>query len=418
VVGVGSEDVGSGIEPIPHNLRTLRGWDILAIWFGAGISIAEFWAGALLVPSISLLAALVVNIVGHVIGNTLMGLVAIEGFKTGVPTMVLTRRPLGLRGSYLASTLNYIQLIGWTAVMNIVGAKAIDTTFTLLGYPSNYKLWVVFFGLLNTLWALAGPKKWKWLERVSAILLLILIIWLTVVTLNTVGSINWLYSTNTLTIPQALDLVVAMPVSWLPLVADYSRLSVGGVFSGTFIGYFISSSLFYFVGGLSNAYLGMSDPIAIIATYGLGIPALLIIVLSTTTTTFLDIYSAAITFKNMRPKESLNRQVLIVGLLGTLIALIFPMEEYEWFLLLIGGAFIPLASIMITDYYVVCRGKYLIDELVGGKVRNVRVSGIASWVLGFITYMLISVYMSWLGATLPSMLITSVIYYVLSRWFK
>jgi NCS1 family nucleobase:cation symporter-1 len=80
VVGVGSEDVGSGIEPIPHNLRTLRGWDILAIWFGAGISIAEFWAGALLVPSISLLAALVVNIVGHVIGNTLMGLVAIEGF--------------------------------------------------------------------------------------------------------------------------------------------------------------------------------------------------------------------------------------------------------------------------------------------------------------------------------------------------
>jgi NCS1 family nucleobase:cation symporter-1 len=209
-----------------------------------------------------------------------------------------------------------------------------------------------------------------------------------------------------------------MPVSWLPLVADYSRLSVGGAFSGTFIGYFISSSLFYFVGGLSNAYLGMSDPIAIIATYGLGIPALLIIVLSTTTTTFLDIYSAAITFKNMRPKESLNRQVLIVGLLGTLIALIFPMEEYEWFLLLIGGAFIPLASIMITDYYVVCRGKYLIDELVGGKVRNVRVSGIASWVLGFITYMLISVYMSWLGATLPSMLITSAIYYILSRWFK
>ncbi|MEM4033641.1 MAG: putative hydroxymethylpyrimidine transporter CytX, partial [Sulfolobales archaeon] len=346
---MGSEDVGSGIEPIPHNLRTLRGWDILAIWFGAGISIAEFWAGALLVPSISLLAALVVNIVGHVIGNTLMGLVAIEGFRTGVPTMVLTRRSLGLRGSYLASTLNYIQLIGWTAVMNIVGAKAIDTTFTLLGYSSNYKLWVVFFGLLNTLWALAGPKKWKWLERVSAILLLILIIWLTVVTLNTVGSINWLYSTNTLTIPQALDLVVAMPVSWLPLVADYSRLSVGGAFSGTFIGYFISSTLFYFVGGLSNAYLGMSDPIAIIATYGLGIPALLIIVLSTTTTTFLDIYSAAITFKNMRPKESLNRQVLIVGLLGTLIALIFPMEEYEWFLLLIGGAFIPLASIMITD---------------------------------------------------------------------
>jgi len=418
VVSVGSEDVGSGIEPIPRNLRSLNVWDILAIWFGAGISIAEFWAGALLVPSVSLLAALIVILVGHVIGNALMGLVAIEGYVTGVPTMVLTRRPLGLKGSYLASALNYLQLIGWTAIMNIVGAKAIDTTFTLLGYSSNYRLWVVVFGLLNTLWALAGPKKWKWLERVSASLLLILMIWLTVVTLNTVGSIDWFYSTNTLTIPQALDLVVAMPVSWLPLVADYSRLSVGGVFLGTFVGYFISSSLFYFVGGLCNSYLGMSDPIAIISTYGLGIPALLVIVLSTTTTTFLDIYSAAITFKNMRPKESLNRQVVIVGLLGTLIALVFPMEEYEWFLLLIGGAFVPLAAIMIVDYYVVCRGKYLIEELVGGGVRSVRLVGIVSWVLGFITYMLISVYMSWLGATLPSMLITSVIYYLLSRWFK
>lgn len=227
---MGSEDVGSGIEPIPRNLRSLNVWDILAIWFGAGISIAEFWAGALLVPSVSLLAALIVILVGHVIGNALMGLVAIEGYVTGVPTMVLTRRPLGLKGSYLASALNYLQLIGWTAIMNIVGAKAIDTTFTLLGYSSNYRLWVVVFGLLNTLWALAGPKKWKWLERVSASLLLILMIWLTVVTLNTVGSIDWFYSTNTLTIPQALDLVVAMPVSWLPLVADYSRLSVG-VFS-------------------------------------------------------------------------------------------------------------------------------------------------------------------------------------------
>ncbi len=415
---MGGSDLGASIEPIPPKLRYLNTWDLLFIWFGAGISIAEFWAGALLVPAVSLLTALVVNLVGHLIGNTLMGLIAIEGYVTGVPTMVLTRRPLGLKGSYLASSLNYLQLIGWTAVMNIVGAKALDATFAVLGYPSNYKLWIVVFGLLNTAWALAGPKKWRWLERLSVTLLLILIIWLAAVTLNTVGTIDWHFSTNELTTLQALDLVVAMPISWLPLVADYSRLSARGAFLGTFAGYFITSSLFYFVGGLSNMYLGMLDPIAIIATYGLGIPAMLIIILSTTTTTFLDIYSAAITFKNIKPGESLNRQVVIVGLLGTIIALMFPIEEYEWFLLLIGGAFVPLAAIMIVDYYVICRGKYEVDGLIGSKVPAVKMHGIVSWALGFIAYLTISAYLPWLGATLPSMLITSIIYYTLSWWAR
>ena len=348
-------DVSEKIEPVPHSARMLSKWDVLAIWFGAGISIAEFWAGALLTPGIALIMALILILVGHVIGNALMGLVALEGYDTGLPTMVLTRRPLGIKGSYLASALNYLQLIGWTAIMNIVGAKAINTVFISLGYPSQYHIWVVVFGLLNTLWALIGPRKWRWLGKVAASLLLVLTIWLFITTLGTVKSIDWWAgTTGELSVPQALDLVVAMPVSWLPLVSDYSRLAISGSFGGTFIGYFISSGLFYFVGSFTNLYKGMSDPIGIIAAYGLGIPAMIIIILSTTTTTFLDIYSAAITFKNIRPKEPLKRQVLIVGFVSIIVALLFPIEEYEWFLLLIGGAFVPLAAIIITDYYVVC----------------------------------------------------------------
>lgn len=411
------EDLSSDIKPIPMVQRILGPWDILAIWFGAGISIAEFWAGAILVPGVSLFTALVAILIGHAIGNALMGLVALEGFKVGVPTMVLARRPLGVRGSYLASILNYLQLIGWTAVMNIVGAKAIDTVFVSLGYPSYYHMWIVVFGLLNTIWTLVGPKKWRWLERIAALLLLVLIVWLSAITVNAIGVIDWHYCTSSITELQALDLVVAMPVSWLPLVADYSRLSRGGAFWGTFVGYFITSSLFYFVGGLSNMYLGMSDPIGIIAIYGLGIPAMLIIILSTTTTTFLDIYSAAITYKNINPREPLNRQIILVGLLGTVIGLVFPMEEYEWFLLLIGGAFVPLASIMIIDFFVVCRGTYEIEELIGSRALRVRYSGILSWFLGFGSYMLISTYLPWLGATLPSMLITGIIYYILMKLF-
>jgi purine-cytosine permease-like protein len=70
----------------------------------------------------------------------------------------------------------------------------------------------------------------------------------------------------------ALDLVVAMPVSWLPLVADYSRLNRSSGFWSTFTGYFVSNSLFYFIGGYSNYYLRLSGPISIIVAYALECP--------------------------------------------------------------------------------------------------------------------------------------------------
>ena len=408
----------SGIEPIPVDKRPINSLDLLAIWFGAGISIAEFWAGSLLVPGVSLLTAILVIILGHVIGNALMGLVAIEGYRVGVPTMVLTRRPLGVKGSYLASTLNYLQLIGWTAVMNIVGARAIDTVFTILGYPSNVKMWIFVIGLLNTAWTLAGPKKWRWLERTSAVLLLILVAWLTITTINTCGGLDLGRGAGELPPLLALDLVVAMPVSWLPLVADYSRLSRSSGFWSTFTGYFISSSLFYFIGGYTNSYLGLSDPISIIAAYGLGVPAMIIIILSTTTTTFLDIYSAAITFKNIKPSEPLNRQIVVVGLIGTIIALVFPIEKYEWFLLLIGGSFVPLAAIMITDYFLVAKSNYSIEELVGSRTVPLKLSGLIAWALGFAVYMAISTYTPWLGSTIPSIIATSALYYALVKTMK
>jgi NCS1 family nucleobase:cation symporter-1 len=240
--------------------------------------------------------------------------------------MVLARRPFGLKGSYLASALNYLQLVNWTAVMNIVGTRALASIFSALGHPVSLNTCIVAIGFLNTVWALAGPRSWSWswLEKASALLLLGLVGWLTIFTLRTGGGVDWSYGNKGLPSTLALDLVIAMPVSWLPLVTDYSRLSRGRAFSATFIGYFASSSLFYFVGAYTNAYLGLMDPVSIIATIGLGVPAMLIIVLSTTTTTFLDIYSAAVSFKNFRPSEPLWRQVLAVGVAGTALALFFP----------------------------------------------------------------------------------------------
>ncbi|WFO76352.1 putative hydroxymethylpyrimidine transporter CytX [Desulfurococcaceae archaeon MEX13E-LK6-19] len=420
---------GYDIKPIPSSQRKYDFIDNFAIWFGAGISIAEFWAGAILVASpisLDLKLALIAIIVGHIIGNLLLSMVGVIGVETGLPTMVISRKPLGLRGSYLVSILNYLQLIGWTAVMLIVGALAMNNVSMSLAGINLYGLWVILLGILVTLWSLIGPEKWRLLEKIAAILLLVLSVWLAYVVLESYAVSDLLSGPLVLT-PSfwlGLDLVIAMPVSWAPLIADYTRFSrrVSDGFWGSYIGYFVSSSLFYFLGAVSNIVAGEMDPISIIAFYGLGVPAMLIIVFSTVTTTFLDVYSAAITFKNIRPQADARKQITFVGILGTLIALVFPIHEYEWFLILIGGAFVSLTALMITDF-IIDKKSYDPQKILDPGIL-VDWGSIIVWAIGFTVYILLAApglipglyipFFSELGAvvgsSIPTLIIVSIIY--------
>ncbi|MCD6481556.1 MAG: putative hydroxymethylpyrimidine transporter CytX [Thermoplasmata archaeon] len=414
---------GYSIEPVKKRIFTF--FDIFAIWLGAGISIAEFWAGALLTPALPLLNAILIIIAGHIIGNIIMALIAMEGSATGMPTMVVARGALGIKGSVLPSSLNYLQLIGWTAIMLIVGARAMERVFGCCYYG-----WIIFLGVIVTLWAFVNPGIWKKLEKVSALLLLLLSIWLLFVTLQKFSMEELLHyhATGDIGAMLALDLVIAMPLSWAPLIADYSRFSKSSRAAswGTFAGYFVSSTLFYIIGSMTNAAIGESDPIGIIASYGIGIPAMMIIVFSTATTTFMDVYSAAISFKNVRPGADARKQILLVGVLGIIIAMLLPMEKYESFLLLIGGAFVSLTAIMIADYFVVKKG-YEAEELLkeGGKYwysRGYNIRGMAIWLIGFLFYILLAMegimgysipYFSPAGYTLGSSIPTFVLVFLL-----
>ncbi len=123
--------------------------DNFAIWFSARISIAKFWADAILVASplsLNSKLALIVIILGHLIGNLLLSMVGVMGVVSGLPTMVISRKPLGLRGSHLVSILNYLQLIGWTAMILIVGALAMDNVIKEIIGVNLYSLWIIVLG--------------------------------------------------------------------------------------------------------------------------------------------------------------------------------------------------------------------------------------------------------------------------------
>lgn len=414
-----------GIKPVKKEERNLVGIDFLLLWSGAAISLAEILAGGILVP-LGLMAGILAILLGHIIGNTPFALGGIIGSEQGIPSMVTVRPSFGNKGSYLPAFLNVIQLIGWTAVMLIICAKSAEViSQKLFGY-SNFQLWIIMAGAITTLWAFFGHKTWKWLHRISvtALLLLCLVMTYVVFKEHGFGELMKISPNKDLSFAIGLDIVIAMPISWLPLVADYSRFakSTPSSFWGTWLGYFVVSSWMYFVGLSAALATGSADPIPMLLNLGLGVAALVIVLFSTFTTTFLDIYSTAVSTLNIFPQLGERRGVIIGGVLGTLVALVFPIEQYENFLLFIGAMFCPLFGIVLADYFILRKRKYSLSDIYKkGEYwyyQGVNMKAVVSWIIGVILYQQCIKYGLWIGSSIPSMFVSGIVYLIIMKKIK
>ncbi len=403
------------IRPVPPQGRNLGGIDQFFLWVGASISLAEVWAGGMLAP-LGIGMGVFVILLGHFIGNTPFALGGVIGAKYGVPTMVALRPSFGIRGSYIGSVLNVIQLTGWTAVMLIVSSDAAVKICPYMGKS----VWMVVIGAVTTAWAIGGSRYWKWANRIGVGILVVVCLMVTYYLLN--GDYTFRSEKNSISFGLAMDIVIAMPVSWLPLIGDYSRYSkdTKGAFWGTWIGYFVGSSWMYFLGLMAFLATNSSDVVSVMVKVGFTGIALLLVLLSTITSTFLDIYSTAISSLNLFPYLNRFWTMVAAGVAGTLVGLMFPPDAYEGFLLLIGGMFCPIFGIVLSDYFILRKGSLHVDGFyeVGGIYwyrGGVNWIAILSWLGGVGVYEFITLREPWLGASIPSMIASAFFYLFLMR---
>jgi putative hydroxymethylpyrimidine transporter CytX len=414
------------IRPVLASERNLGGRDIFLLWAGVAISLAEIWAGGFLAP-MGFWAGLWAILLGHLIGNTLMSLGGVIGSDHGIMSMVSVRPAFGLRGSNLAAVLNIIQLIGWAAIMLIIGGRA----GAALGKPvggilASDAFWIITIGIGTLLWALwTGKTAWRILQNASVIVLLLVVAAMTWVAFGGLPA-KPAAPGGPMAFMTGLDLVIAMPISWMPLVADYSRLarSTRAAFWNTWWGYFLLSSWMYALGLQVTLLTGASDPgqlvLEIMGSLGLAVPALFMVVFSTITSDFPDVYSATCSLLNISQKLSARTVMWIAGIVSILVALIFPMEQYENFLFFIGAMFIPLFGVVLTDYFVIRRRKLDLEALYteGGLYwyrRGYNPAALAAWAVGFAVYEAMALMKLAAGGSLPAMLAAGLLYWVLSR---
>lgn len=413
-----------GIDPVPPKHRILGGFDYFILWSSLGVGLLVFSAGSFLSEA-PFYYALLAIIIGSITGSILLSLAGKIGSDHAIPSLIGIRPAFGLYGSYLAAILNIIQLIGWTTFEILILSKAAQS-LTNLHVPF---LWNIIFGIVIALFGIFGPlflvKQWLskfaiWIVYASSIVILVALL-----SQNLPNSISAVGKDMSFFV--ALDLVIAMPISWMPLVSDYNRFAKTsrGAFMGTLIGFSITNIIFY-LGGL---LLGLGDVSSIIISiqailFGF---ILLVMVVDEVDNAFADIYSAAISSQSIF--RNLNQRYLIIGFtaLSTILSIFVSIEGYQQFLLLIGALFIPLFGVLLTDYFVVKRGKYQIDNIYGNGNKMIKVGypAVVAWSIGAILYYLLSqlspIYVSQIptvGSTIPSLIASSLLYLLFTKLIK
>jgi len=361
------------------------------IWFGAGVSIAEILTGTSFAP-LGFSKGLAAILIGHLIGCVMLFLAGTIGAITGKSAMETVKLSFGQKGGLLFAFLNVLQLLGWTAIMIYDGALAAGGIFS-----SGHQVWALVIGGLIVVWVLVGVTDLGWINKISMAALFILTIVLCGVIFS--GSpVNGGLG-EAMTFGAAVELAVAMPLSWLPLISDYTR-EAEKPFAATMastVTYGLVSCWMYVIGMGAAIYTGEYDIAVIMVKAGLGIAALVILVLSTVTTTFLDAWSAGISAESLSHKLNGKWTAVAVTVIGTIGALLFPMDDITGFLYLIGSVFAPMIAIQIADNFLLHRDRFASEF----DVRNLVI-----WVIGFLLYRWLMGVDIVVGNTLPDMAAT------------
>jgi putative hydroxymethylpyrimidine transporter CytX len=384
----------SAVDEVPLTLgeappRTLGLLDQGAFWANLGVSLLGF-SGALYLldplggSPLSLTAAVLAAVVGSLIGTVMVGLAAVPGARTGAPAMVLLRGLFGARLSYVPTALNIVQMLGWGAFELWVIATGAGAIF---GDSVPHQVWVGAAGLLTIALTIRPLGAIRLLRRFVTAGVVVAMVWLAVALLRegpALGGGSW----NAFA--PAVDYVIALSVSWVPVAADYARHSRTGraAFTGVVGGYTVAQVACLVLGILALALVGNDDGRVWDAFVAVPLGGLFfgVLVLREADQSFANVYSTAMSLQNLLPKVDRRVFSIGVGVLTTVIALFVDVNSYGAFLGVIGAVFVPMFAVLVVDYF-------LLGGAAGWDTSEEAPSRwgmVVPWVLGFVTYWLVT----------------------------
>jgi putative hydroxymethylpyrimidine transporter CytX len=318
------------------------------LWVGAAISVSEIFTGGLLAP-LGFAQGFIAIIIGHLIGTTLFAGGAYVSYCRKLNAMDSVAFSFGKNGGKLVALCNLVQLIGWIIILVVQAGGAIAAVFP------NLPFWMITFTLsiLQMVWAVIFGSPGGRINDIAVVLLAGLCVLFLVESFNYESSV--LTFSNGMSIMLGIELSIAMPVSWLPLVGDYSSKANNKLCAALmpFLGYFLGSCFMYII-GLLVAISSGNNIFAFIASSKFRYIACVIVLLSTITTNFVAIYSAAVSSTQWIKSKNIRSPILAVGIFTLLVSVFFPVSRFELilekFLISITMVFVPVFTLVLSDF--------------------------------------------------------------------
>ncbi len=381
------------------------------IWFGVAISVSEIEAGIEIGAAAARDSLWFPLVLGHVFGGILLFFVGLVGARVRLNAMETTTSSFGKYGSKFFAALNTFQLLAWVAVLNAQGASALAG----LNLPISFPFTCVILAILIATWVYVGIRRSANVTTVVMAALAVLLAILSVKLFglgsgsnaaniaNAAGAATGNAAANATALKfwNIFEISIAMPISWLPVISDYTK-DVEKPVKATAISAiaYTFASLWMYVIGIEISGIGANNNIAqAILLAGLGIPGIIIVVLSTVTTNFLAANSAGESSKAIYSKINPKIAGIVVSLLSAALAISGIMEHYISFLYLIASVFAPMAAVLLVSFYFSKKR----SESLGVWLWN-----IFAWLAGFIAYQVAERFDSvFLGPTLLAVIVSA-----------
>ena len=373
----------------------------MIIWFGVAISVSEIQAGIQIGSAAPINSIWIPLILGHVIGGIMLYFVGLIGARLRVNAMESIKSTFGNFGSRFFATLNVLQLIAWVAVLNAQGALALMG----LNVPISFALTCIILAFFVAIWVFIGLQR---TSKITSIIMMILTLLLAILYVRLLG-INGYHlmpvgTSETLTFWNIFEISIAMPISWLPVISDYTKdaESPKKATALSAFAYTVASLWMYFI-GVEVVCIGTLDISQAILISGLGVQGVIILVLSTVTTNFLATNSAGESAKAIFNRLDPKIAGVIVSILSAVLAISGIMDHYISFLYLISSVFAPMASVLVVSFYF---GK-------GNNEPKDWYWNMFSWLVGFVVYQITAGFDSiFLGPTLIAVIVSAALTYI------
>jgi putative hydroxymethylpyrimidine transporter CytX len=398
------------LTPVGADQRVFQWHDHASLWFSLGVGLLVMQVGAYLMPALGTQEALLAIVAGSILGAGLLGWVAKIGCDSGLASAGLMHAVYGRQFARLPIVLNIIQLIGW-GTFELVVMRDASVAIGRQGGGWEGAHWPVLATLLwggVVLLLISGSMVQlvrRIIARVALPLVVLSLLWLSwqFLGLAQEQGLDALWQRRGdggMGVMPALDLVIAMPISWLPLVADYARHGRhgGAALRGAWAGYALANMWCYALGVLVALTLPSQDLVTALLLAQGGLIALSLILIDEVDNAYGDTYSGAVSSHSLLPGWSVRRWGAVLAVVCTLLALVLPMHSLEPFLLMLSSVFVPLFGVILGRLAFGANAGALLAH--AGKAHA---GPIAIWLAGVALYHLLPKVAPALGSALPTL---------------